>query len=273
MLRKIAVALLLAAILFESCGAGMALADPGTDTILIKKGEEGDNVILLQLRLQDLGYYDYKLTGYFGDFTSQALKDFQKANSLSADGVAGEKTLALMYSNDAKRKPVEPRNKPKPKPPKSSGKKKKLRGDYKDWFTYVSPRWPKTDREKVKVVDLDTRKTYYVIRVGGHNHADVEPATRRDCDILLSTYGGSWSWERRAVIVYINGEPIAASTNGMPHGYETISNNGMTGQVCIHFLNSRNHIHNMIDPSHQYEVRRAAGLPVGKRPALADSGD
>lgn len=269
MLRKIAAALLFVMILLQA-NLSVALADPGTDDILIKKGEESDNVILLQLRLQDLGYYDYKLTGFFGDFTGTALKDFQSANGIKADGVAGTQTLTLMYSNEAKRKPVQPRVKPKP-PSSPTKKNSKLKGAYKDWFNYVSKIWAKSDRSKVKVVDFDTHKTYYVIRVGGHNHADVEPATKKDCNILLSTYGGDWSWERRAVVVYIHGEAIAGSTNGMPHGYETIANNGMNGQICIHFLNSRNHIHNMVDPAHQYEVRRAARLSVGKRPSLADA--
>jgi peptidoglycan hydrolase-like protein with peptidoglycan-binding domain len=230
------------------------MADPGTDDIVIKKKENSDNVILLQLRLRDLGYYNYKITGYFGDFTEQSLKDFQKTNNLTTDGVASKKTLDLMYSNAAKRNPVEPRVKPKPVKAKSV-----KYGNYRDWFDYVNPRWPKYSPEKIKVVDFNTGKVYYVRRVGGHYHADVEPYSKKDCDILKSTYGGEWSWERRAVIVYIKGEAIAGSINGMPHGYETVKNNGMTGQVCIHFLNSRTHVHNMRDPDHQYQVKRAAG--------------
>jgi peptidoglycan hydrolase-like protein with peptidoglycan-binding domain len=62
MLRKIVIAFMLAAIFFES-GAATALADPGSNDLVIKKGDQSDNVILLQLRLQDLGYYNYKVTG------------------------------------------------------------------------------------------------------------------------------------------------------------------------------------------------------------------
>lgn len=251
MLKKLVSALLLYAMLFTPVTAA---ALDGED-IVIKKGETGDNVILLQMRLRDLGYYNYKITGFFGDFTATALKDFQKTNSLTADGVAGRKTMDTLYTNSAKRKPIEPRVKPQTAKPGSTGKK--TYGALKDWFDYVNKRWPRG--AKAKVMDFNTRKVYYMIRVGGHYHVDVEPATKKDTQIFKSTYGGEWSWDRRAVIVWLGGVAIAASTNGMPHGYETISGNGMTNQVCIHFLNSRTHVHNMRDPEHQRQVRRAAG--------------
>lgn len=256
-MRK-AIAFILLAVLLTGNAYHSAWADPDTDKIVIKKKENSDNVILLQLRLRDLGYYNYKITGYFGDFTEQSLKDFQKTNSLTADGVAGEITLDLMYSNIAKRNPVEPRI--KPKPPKVV---KKKYGALRDWFDYVRSRWKKGQR--CKVVDLDTGISYTMVRVGGSLHADVAPATKADTEKLKKTYGGSWSYDRRAVIVYLNGEAIAGSTNGQPHGSTGVPGNGMNlasgklQQVCIHFLNSRTHIHNMRDPDHQYQVQRAAG--------------
>jgi peptidoglycan hydrolase-like protein with peptidoglycan-binding domain len=257
MLRKISAFFLVTVLLFNTVIV-TAMADPNTDNIVIKKGENSDNVILLQLRLQDLGYYNYKITGFFGDFTASSLKSFQKTNSITADGIAGEKTLDALYNNSAKRLPVEPRV--KPTPPKIKNAKY---GSYRDWFNYVNARWPKGT--KCKVIDFDTGKSYYVTRVGGQYHADVAPSTKHDNTVFKSTYGGEWSWERRAVIVYIQGEWIAGSTNGMPHGSTGVPGNGMNTatklqQVCIHFLNSRTHIHNMRDPDHQYQVKRAAGL-------------
>ena len=257
MFRKTTVAVVMA-LLFSCTMLSPAFADPDVEDIVIKKKENSDNVILLQLRLRDLGYYNYKITGYFGDFTEQSLKDFQKTNSLASDGVAGKKTLDVLYSNAAKRNPVEPRI--KPKPPKVV---KKKYGALRDWFDYVRGRWKKGT--KCKVVDLDTGITYTMVRVGGSLHADVAPATKADTEKLKKTYGGVWSYDRRAVIVYINGEAIAGSTNGQPHGSTGVPGNGMNlssgklQQVCIHFLNSRTHIHNMRDPDHQYQVRRAAG--------------
>lgn len=255
MFHKAMSALVLAALL-GSLMITPALAD--NNDIVIKKKENSDNVILLQLRLRDLGYYNYKITGYFGDFTEQSLKDFQKTNNLSTDGVAGSKTLDLLYSNTAKRNPVEPRIKPKPAPIV-----RKKYGAMRDWFDYVRYKWKKG--MTCTVVDLDTNISYKMVRVGGSLHADVAPATKADTQKLKKTYGGTWSYDRRAVIVYINGEAIAGSTNGQPHGSTDVKGNGMNlangklQQVCIHFLNSRTHIHNMRDPDHQYQVKRAAG--------------
>lgn len=271
MLRKLATALLAIAIL--SCTMlGTAVADQSTDDILIKKGENSDNVILLQMRLCDLGYYDYKITGFFGDFTANALKDFQKTNGITADGIAGKKTLDALYSNSAKTKPIEPRVKPKPKP-----KPKKVKfGEYLDWFNQVQYMWKRG--EVCVVTDLDTGISYKMKRVGGSYHADVAPINKTENRKFENTYGGNYpNWDRRAVVVNIHGVLVAGSTNGYPHGSTGVPGNGMNlasghlQQVCIHFKNSRTHIHNMVDPAHQYEVRRAAGLKNnGPRPALAD---
>ncbi len=132
-------------------------------------------------------------------------------------------------------------------------------GNYQDWYHYVMPRFKKG--LKYRVIDFDTKLSYFVIRVGGNNHADVEPATAADTKTMYQTLGNTWkNWRRRALIVIIDNEPIAASLYGEPHAYETIPNNGMRGQVCIHFRNSKTHGSNRVDPDHQYQVRRAAGI-------------
>ena len=55
----------------------------------------------LQRRLKELGYYSGAIDGDFGVNTEKAVKEFQKANGLSADGKAGEKTLAKMNGKHA----------------------------------------------------------------------------------------------------------------------------------------------------------------------------
>ena len=53
----------------------------------------GTDVFWMQKTLEALGYLkDTTCTGYFGSITQSALKRFQKANKLSADGVLREKT-------------------------------------------------------------------------------------------------------------------------------------------------------------------------------------
>ena len=60
---------------------------------LLKYGVRSDAVRTLQQNLKTLGYYDGSVTGNFGRLTKEAVYNFQKANGLSADGVAGAKTL------------------------------------------------------------------------------------------------------------------------------------------------------------------------------------
>lgn len=221
--------------------------------LLIKFGDQSDDVICLQMRLRDLGYYNYAITGYFGEVTRDAVKAFQKENKLTEDGTVGEATANVLFSNSAVRKPVVA-----VKRPSSPTKVNTVpRGEIKDWFKWVNARWPRmTSRE---VIDVWTGIKYTMIRVGGYNHADVEPATKADTTRFFKTYGNQWSYDRRPVVVKISGIWVAASTNGQPHGYETIKNNGMYQQVCIHFLNSRTHGTNMVCPEHQRCVRIAGG--------------
>ena len=56
---------------------------------LLKYGVRSDAVRTLQQNLKTLGYYDGSVTGNFGRLTKEAVYNFQKANGLSADGVAG----------------------------------------------------------------------------------------------------------------------------------------------------------------------------------------
>lgn len=111
-----------------------------------------------------------------------------------------------------------------------------------------------------EVTDLDTGMTFTVKRLGGGNHADVEPLTAKDTEILRQVYGGTWSWQARAILVQVEGRTLAASMNGMPHSIQTIHNNNFPGHICFHFLNSRTHNTNSIDPGHQAMVKKAAGL-------------
>ncbi len=123
--------------------------------------------------------------------------------------------------------------------------------------------WPKVSRiftefKPARVYDVRTGAVYYVQSFGNGNHADVEPLTREDTKILYSTYGNHWDWTPRPVWVTINGHTIAGSINGMPHASGTIADNGMDGQVCIHFKGSATHNGNLIfGAKHQRAVGEA----------------
>lgn len=108
----------------------------------------------------------------------------------------------------------------------------------------------------VKVIDIYSKKEYYVKRMGGYNHADVQAIDSQNLKIFKEIYGGTWSWTRRPVWVQIDGKYYAGSTNGMPHGFD-ILDVGEGGHTCIHFLKSKTHGSKKVDPDHQRCVEYA----------------
>ncbi len=76
--------------------------------VLLKKGSKGEEVRLLQTRLQELGYFTSEIDGDYGPATKEAVKEFQKRNSLSVDGIAGKQTQTRLYSEEAIPAPAPP---------------------------------------------------------------------------------------------------------------------------------------------------------------------
>lgn len=77
--------------------------ESGTDTqLVLRRGDKGDAVLLLQQTLKKLGYLSWEPDGAFGTGTENALKAFQRVNGLTQDGIAGKGTLAILYSSSAK---------------------------------------------------------------------------------------------------------------------------------------------------------------------------
>jgi len=67
----------------------------------LRLGDTGERVAELQRRLKELGYMNVEPTGYFGQKTYNALRQFQTAADLTADGVAGQNTLNVLFSDNA----------------------------------------------------------------------------------------------------------------------------------------------------------------------------
>lgn len=71
-------------------------AVPSAEAKNIVKGDTTANVRLVQQRLSNLGYYTYKVDGIWGWRTTAAVKKFQKAKGLVADGIVGAKTEKVL---------------------------------------------------------------------------------------------------------------------------------------------------------------------------------
>lgn len=68
---------------------------------LAQAGDFSDDVYDLQTRLIDLGYFGIEPTGFFGEYTSQAIAAFQAANGLEVTGELDEATYNALLSEDA----------------------------------------------------------------------------------------------------------------------------------------------------------------------------
>ncbi len=64
----------------------------------LRKNDRGREVVTLQQALSNLGYLNSQADGIFGTATETAVRNFQQANNLSVDGIAGKQTLELLYN-------------------------------------------------------------------------------------------------------------------------------------------------------------------------------
>lgn len=63
---------------------------------LSKYGSSGSEVTQIQTKLKRWGYYNGSIDGVYGSKTLAAVKWFQSKNGLTADGIAGKRTLEAM---------------------------------------------------------------------------------------------------------------------------------------------------------------------------------
>jgi len=274
-----------------------AQVSAGYGESLLQWGSRGEAVSNLQRDLTTLGYSTAGVDGIFGANTYNAVTRFQKSRSLTADGVVGTMTktalsnalaglqqkyqvksgdtlssiaqkygttvTAIMNLNKLSSTVIRtgsilfiPQNSGTVPQTPSQGQTRY--GEMADWWTTASQIFAIGDI--AVITDLDTGLTYRVKRTGGSKHADCQPLTSQDTAAMLKAYGGQWAWTRHAILVEIDGHVFAASQNGMPHGGDSIYDNNFAGHFCIHFLNSRTHGTDNLDPAHQSMVRKAAGL-------------
>lgn len=223
----------------------------------LSMGSSGSEVTSLQKRLITLNYMSGSADGSFGAKTRDAVMLFQKQTGLTVDGKAGKTTISKLFASSAEKydgkTTISSSSSSSSSGSSSSSKSGVILAD---WWT--------SDIQKVysrgtiaTVTDVKTGISWKVKRRGGTNHADTEPLTAEDTAKMKKAYGGSWSWNRRAIWVTVNGKTYAASQNGMPHAVYSITDNNFNGHFCIHFLNSRTHTGNRLDSAHQSCVKAA----------------
>ena len=70
-------------------------------TRTLRRGYTGDDVITVQQRLKELGYYTGSIDGVYGSGSIAAATAFQKNNGLKVDGLTGQSTYAALFSSSA----------------------------------------------------------------------------------------------------------------------------------------------------------------------------
>ncbi len=195
---------------------------------MLKQGMQGEEVKKLQQALYDRGFLTKKsdITSIFDTATRDAVKEYQQALGLAADGVAGTVTLDSIYDSSNK---VE----------KANADFYKLKGTVVllDWFKGGAEWLAKGSR--FTVTDVRTGKSFRARRFGGWYHADSEPCTAYDAKIMKSLEG--YSWNRRPIWVTYNGKTVAASMHTMPHMVDPTPGDGFNGHFCIHLYHSKVH--------------------------------
>ena len=225
-------------------------ANPGNTTVVsrdqveasyatLKVGVTGTAVTNLVQELINQGYYRGAVTSEYTTAVAVAVRAFQTAKGLTADGVANERTQHELFGTT------------------SVGT-----SDYTDlsmviypaekidWFTGgIQDLIPKGSN--FKVYDVKTGIVWWAHRWSGGNHADIETLTAADTARLCRIYGVSRAsqitskthWQRRPCLVTIGTRTFACALYGVPHNEDgdTIPGNNLTGQICLHFTNSRTH--------------------------------
>ena len=221
----------------------------------LRLGSSGTAVYNLVSELKKQGYYTGSLTSNYTDAVRKAVIAFQTAKGLTVDGIAGSKTQHALYGTV---------------PPGTANTNDLTFSFYPvekiDWYTGgIQQLWAKG--ANYKVYDVKTGIVWWAHRWSGASHADIEPLTAADTARLCQIYGVDdaqdiWDknlWQRRPCLVTIGNRTFACSLMGMPHNPDgdTIDNNNMTGQICMHFTNSKGHDSGKVDSYHQKAIQEA----------------
>ena len=209
---------------------------------VLKVGSTGNDVKSLQKQLIELGYLSGTADGIYGRKTAEAVKAFQKASKLSADGVAGEKTLSTLSSKAGTSSKSEDKDNKSTTPATQASltKPTAARVQYANWYETVkgvAKRYP-----YATVYDFATGISFqiHIFSVGAH--ADYEPVTANDTSKLLKICGGV-TWTPRAVwVIFSDGSIYIGSTHSNAHDVQHTYDNNFAGHSCLHFPRSQEQV-------------------------------
>ena len=195
----------------------------------LRRGDESNAVKALQQRLISLGYLSGTADGVFGAQTYRAVKEFQRANALSADGIAGSKTIAAL--NNAGNAPSVTDS-----PSTGLGTTIAVMGKdvkYEYWYSTVRNECRKYPY--CTLFDPETGISWQVHMFSYGKHAEIEPLTALDTDKMYKACGGQ-KWTPKPVwVIFADGTIRIATTHSVPHEVQHRTDNNFPGHACLHF--------------------------------------
>ena len=199
-------------------------------SVTLQKNSKSNEVLKLQQKLAALGYYTGQQTGNFGSLTEEAVKAYQKAKGLTADGIAGKKTLAAINA-DVAGGTVSSTTSSSP----SKSNQTKMANDviYSNFYNW---RRNYKNGDICTVYDFSTGYSWRLRVMSSDAHMDAEPLTAEDTATMIKAFGGKTTWTPKAVwVTFPDGKIYLGSTHDTPHDVQHITNNNFKGHVCVHF--------------------------------------
>ena len=219
-------------------------ADEGNK--IIQQGDKGEEIVRIQTRLFDLGYYSYKPTGSYRTVTRTAVIAYQAASGLMSDGSVGAETMNALFSRGAKRVDFHAYV------PLSFSAQGPItqNGNSISWNT-IRPML--TEGTAYRIRNAATGEDLTLLFVAGENHAEMslplqDPDRSAAASMLTNWLGSTNSFYKCAVLFELDGQWIAASMQW----------NG-ENRACVYFKDSLSHVLGLPDAEHAANVRKAGG--------------
>ncbi|MBR5111204.1 MAG: peptidoglycan-binding protein [Clostridia bacterium] len=217
-------------VMLKSDSARRANAAPLTYST-VRIDQTGSDVKKVQTDLKALGY-PVSVTGEYDTDTHNAVVAFQQRNGLVISGIADALTRQVLHGGAGK-----PYSMPVETLPPTEGR---MAAPAVSQLKLLS--WQKEIKPKVRagqtitIFDPNTSLSWKLVLYSLGNHADSQPATWRDTQIMNRSFGDT-SWTIHPVYVMLpDGQWTMATMHNRPHLYGSITDNGFGGHLCVHFL-------------------------------------
>ena len=194
--------------------------------------KNSEEVKQLQTNLAKLGFYSGNKTGNFGDLTRDAVIAYQKSKGLTADGVAGKKTLAAI-SADLNKGSSSSSSSGSSSSSSSSLAQKASTVNFANYSTW-GRRYE--NGELCTVYDYKTGYSWTLRIMSKDKHMDAEPYTAQDTAIMNKAFGNEQTWTPKPVwVTFSDGKTYLGTTHNVPHTPYHIRTNNFDGHLCVHF--------------------------------------